>query len=165
MLDPKLKLRRKGDDLVLLEFPVAFSLALGVMGGVLAASLFYAGRFSFFGVILCAVSLLGALYHEQWSFSPSAIVHRRGIRPFLRTTEYTMSRIENLTLHRWKSPRGAMNYGLSFDLAEGRRVVVDNRREQVLEDWAWMLSKSFKLPLGIDAPDQPTADPTSFSMK
>lgn len=150
MFDPQLKLSRKEGSPLKLRLPLSFSLPLGLMAAAFATSLIYLGRASFFGILLAAACFLAALYYEEWEFDQDAIRHRRGIRPFPRSRIYQTDAIENLTLHRRPSPRGDIYYGLSFDLLDGRRIVLDNSKDPFLESLAWELNKTLQIPLGFE---------------
>lgn len=157
-LDLGLTRKTLPDGTLTMRFPVAFRIALALLCALLAASMIVTGAASAFGVLLCLATLAGVLYTEQWRFDPKArtVESRRGLWPVLRVRSFPFASIENFTLHRRTNPRGRTVLGLSFTLESGDRIVVDSGSDAALESWAWTVSKTCRIPLGIEG--EPPAD-------
>ncbi|WP_156104576.1 hypothetical protein [Spirochaeta lutea] len=110
MFELKLKLSKGRDGNLHLHFPLLFRLTLYVLAGLLISAMILNRRLEVLPVILTAVSLLGGLYTEHWTFNPQQgeIIHRYGIAPLTRKVRFSLSEIENFTLHRFYKGRMAL---------------------------------------------------------
>lgn len=136
----RLTLRKSGNALVY-GIPAWYRAVLSAIAAVLAAASFAAGGVSVIGIAAAALTLLGALYEERWSFDAAtgACEGRMGLVFAARGPSFQASAVERLRLDVFikgrldqapQSPDAKLPPGsqirLFVDLAGGESLLVDS---------------------------------------
>ena len=158
-MDIRQILRRKNDGTLVLDLPIWFRAALGVITVAMIGLMISDGRVYPLPLIFALASGAGALYTQGWVFDPRTgrITSRHGLLLLARTTVYEATEAEALILDRFSPGAGARKRSIRLRLLlrDGEQPVLEIQRaaSSNLLRYAQAVSAAMSLRLDDRSPE------------